>query len=236
MPTDSPTTLAMPRSEHAPRPTHRSGALPTLVVVVLVSASLLWLGAATATSLGGHLPALPLPAGPAPTTSSVPAHVYLTIAFNPVNGLDQYMPANFTVPAHTAVVFQITSWDDGINNVAPMYQHVTGTQNGVMTFNDGMGGASQMMSSVPAGQISHTFTVMSGMSGGMGSGMMGGGSASGPMLNVPIPAVQNLSDPVVVTFTAEFSSPGTLTWMCFAPCDPDSMGTPGYMSGTITVA
>ncbi len=234
MPTDSPTTQATPKTDHASRRHHRSGVLPTFVVAVLVGASLLWLGAATASSLGGHLPTIALPTGPAASGSNTPAYVYLTISFNPVNGYDQYMPANFTVPAHTPVVFQITSWDNGINNVSSMYQQVIGTQSGMMTFNNGMGGASQMMTSVPAGHISHTFTVMQPTSGGMGSGMMGGGSS--PMLNVPIPAVENTSDPVVVTFTAEFSSSGTLTWMCFAPCDPNSMGTPGYMSGTITVA
>lgn len=228
MTSDSPQSVGSPSSDRFRRhDTARHGALPTLVVAILVGASLLWFGVAAATAFGPHLPANPF-ASSAKSGSSGPAHVYLTIAFNPVNGYDEYFPANFSVPANTPVVFTIQSWDDGVNNVSSTYLHVSGTQDGVMTYNDGMGDPTQTLTSVAPDAVSHTFTVMT-----MGSDSGMGGM---PMLNVPIPAVQNLSDPVTVTFTATFTQTGSFTWMCFAPCDPSSMGTPGYMSGTLTVA
>lgn len=234
MTTDSPYGTRSPSSDRAastPKP-HR-GLLPTAVVAILVGASLLWFGVAAATAFGAHLPSSPFAQAPKESGSNGPAHVYLTITFNPVNGWDQYLPANFTVPVNTPIVFSIQSWDNGINNVSSMYQHVDGTQNGVMTFNDGMGDPEQTLTSVGPAQISHTFTVMS--VGAMGGG--GGMSPSGtPMLNVPIPAALNASHPITVTFTTTFTQTGSLTWMCFAPCDPNAMGAPGYMSGTITVA
>ncbi len=211
----------------------RRGALPTSIVAILVVASLLWLGAAAVTAMGGHLPANPFASPPTASGSSGPAHIYLTIAFDPVNGYDQYFPANFTVPVNTPVVFSIQNWDTGLNNVSSTYLKVIGTQDGIMTYNDGRGDPTQTLTSLASDAVSHTFTVMSvGTSGGGG-----GPSPSGtPMLNVPIPAASNASFPITVTFTATFTTTGALTWMCFAPCDPASMGTPGYMSGTITVA
>lgn len=229
MTTDSPQSVGSPSTDrsHGPNAPPR-GVLPTLVVAILVGVSLLWFGVAAATAFGTHLPANPFASSAKAPGSSGPAHIYLTIAFNPVNGYDQYFPANFTVPLNTPVVFSIQSWDDGVNNVSAMYDHVTGTQGGVMSVDSGMGAPIQTLTGLEPGTISHTFTVMT----------MGGASGTGgmPMLNVPIPAIQNTSHPVTVTFTTTFTQAGALTWMCFAPCDPSSMGAPGYMSGTITVA
>lgn len=44
-------------------------------------------------------------------------YVTLTIANNPVNGLDQYFPANFTVESGVPVVITIVNYDTGANPV-----------------------------------------------------------------------------------------------------------------------
>ncbi|EQD42379.1 hypothetical protein B1B_14079, partial [mine drainage metagenome] len=61
--------------------------------------------------------------------------------------------------------------------------------------------------------------------------------------NIPDLGVQVLSPgQSVVQFTVDFTHAGTFAWMCMAPCgagaDPYTsppMGTPGYMTGTLTV-
>lgn len=149
------------------------------------------------------------------TTSS--AHVYLSVAYNPYTGLDEYFPANFTVPANVPVVITITNYDNGTNTVASDYATVRGTVGGMETVTD-VTAADKTFTSVPATEVAHTFTIMSG----------------GLDINVPIPAAQGTT-PTVVTFTLQFTQAGLLTWHCMAPCDDQAMSTPGFMTGTVTV-
>jgi len=151
------------------------------------------------------------------------ASVSLVIAWNPDSGLDQVFPANFQVPASTLVTVTIINYDDGANVVPSMFTAVQGTHDGRETITTD--GVARVVSELPSTGISHTFTVMA----------MGSGSAGEPMLNVVVPPSSSISDPVTVTFTVVFDAAGTLTWMCVAPCDPESMSTPGYMTGAITV-
>lgn len=151
--------------------------------------------------------------------SGAPVYLYLTIAFNPVNGMDQYFPANFSVPAHTLVHFVITSYDNGHNVVPSQYTQVLGTVGGVSTWSNSSMASPETAGSVPSAVISHTFTMESG----------------GYMLNVPIPMATDGANPTTVSFGAYFNSTGTFSWQCMAPCDMGSMSTAGYMSGTVTV-
>jgi len=145
--------------------------------------------------------------------------LFLTIGFSFATGLDQYMPANFTVPTHTPVLVTITNYDNASNPVDNATATVRGTVGNVETMRSASDAAGMVMSAVPANQVSHTFT------------MEGGPYA----INVPIPAASSLGNPMVVTFTAYFNVTGSFRWQCMAPCDASSMTTLGYMRGTVTV-
>jgi len=140
-----------------------------------------------------------------------PVHIYLATAFDPYTGLDKYLPANFTIPAGVDVLFTITNYDNGTNMVDPAYANVQGTVGGTATVNG------QMVTSIPADGVTHTFTIHS------------------LNINVPIAAAQGQT-PAVVSFTLHIDQSGTYRWDCMAPCDPDAMGTPGFMTGSMGVA
>ncbi len=157
----------------------------------------------------------------APVVTPAPSgteYLFLTIGFDFATGLDKYMPANFTVPAHTPVLVTITNYDSSANPVANATALVTGTVGNVMTMRSASDASGMTMGAVPATQVSHTFTMDSPYS-----------------INVPIPAASSLANPIVVTFTAYFNVTGSFEWHCMAPCDALSMATPGYMRGTVTV-
>ncbi len=80
-----------------------------VVVVVALLAGLGLAGAFSGTS--AH------PNGPSVTG---PIHVYVTISTNPVNGLDQFFPANFTVPSGVPVMIAFINYDTGVNVVPGM--------------------------------------------------------------------------------------------------------------------
>jgi len=165
--------------------------------------------------IGGAMLARPSSTPATATTGT--AHVYLTVAYNPYTGMDEYFPANFTVPANVPVIITITNYDNGTNTVPSYYASVRGTVGGTETVTDATA-ADATLTSVPATEVAHTFTIMS-------------GSLD---VNVPIPAAQGTT-PAVATFTLQFSQPGLINWHCMAPCDGYAMSTPGFMTGTITV-
>ena len=166
-------------------------------------------------------------------TPATAAPVYMTIAFSPSSGLDEYFPANVSVPVNTPVTFVITNYDNGTNPVPAMFAQVVGTQGGTERIATPADPSGTLTSSVPTDDIAHTFTIM-----GSG-GMMGGGSmmAAGgmPMLSVPVPPSTDLAHPTVVTFTTTFTQAGNFVWHCMAPCDSTSMSDAGFMTGTVTV-
>jgi hypothetical protein len=164
--------------------------------------------------IGGAMLARP---GSPSATPTGGAHVYLSVAYNPYTGLDEYFPANFTVPANVPVIITITNYDNGTNTVPTDFAVVRGTVGGTETVTDATA-ADRILTSVPATEVTHTFTVMSG----------------DLNVNVPIPAAQGTT-PTVVTFTVQFSQTGLINWHCMAPCDNQAMSTPGFMTGTITV-
>lgn len=154
------------------------------------------------------------------TPATAVDHVYLTIAYNPATGMDQYFPANLTLPAHTLVIFTITNYDNGTNVVPPTYALVAGATGGLEQVTYFGTTAARSMGSVPSDQISHTFTIM-----------------QAPYnLNAVVPPSANLAEPTTVEFGAYFNTTGVFAWNCMAPCDPGSMMTPGLMTGTVTVS
>ncbi len=179
--------------------------------MVLVGVFVLILGV-LAGGILGHL-AAPV------TASSTPGseHLYLTIAFDPYTGLDQYFPANFTVPANVPVTITITNYDNGTNTVPASFAQVLGTVGGTETVTNATASGA-VVTTVPADQVAHTFTLIS----------------TPYQINVPVPAAQGTT-PTSVTFTVVFSSAGQFQWHCMAPCDNAAMDTPGFMTGTVTV-
>lgn len=159
----------------------------------------------------GHL------AAPATVASSGSDHLYLTIGFDPYSGLDQYFPANFSVPASVPVTITITNYDNGTNIVPAAFSQVLGTVGGTETVTNATVSGTAV-TAVPVDQIAHTFTLMS----------------SPYDINVPVPAAVGTT-PTVVTFTVVFTSAGQFVWHCMAPCDGAAMNTPGFMTGTVTV-
>lgn len=151
--------------------------------------------------------------------SNGPVYLYLTIAFNPVNGMDQYFPANFSVPAHTLVHVVITNYDDGVNLVPAEYAQVRGVVGGTISWANASMVSPETASSIGLDQISHTFTL----------------NAQGYALNVPVPAATDVAHPTTVAFATYFNTTGVFDWNCMAPCDPGSMATLGYMAGAVTV-
>ncbi len=146
-------------------------------------------------------------------------YLFLTIGFDYATGLDRYFPANFTVPTQTPVLVTITNYDNASNPVTAAVARVKGTVGNAVTVQAASDVTGMVMTGVPPGNVAHTFTMDSG----------------GYAINVPIPAANSLSDPVIVTFHAYFNITGTFEWHCMAPCDSASMATPGYMWGTVTV-
>lgn len=167
----------------------------------------------------GSALAPPAAAGsPAPGSAS-PTVVYLTISTLP-SGADQYLPGNFTVPEGQVVTFVISSYDNGVNNLDGSLSTVMGTIGGTESVSGGAPGTPQgAVSTFATGDTTHTFSIMS----------------PGAHLNAVVPPAADPSIPVQVTFSVVFHTAGTLSWMCMAPCDSGSMGSTGYMSGTITV-
>jgi hypothetical protein len=183
-----------------------------ILVVVAIVALVLGL-------MGGGF-AIYLSRGPAAGPSGPgTAYLYLTIGFDFATGLDRYMPANFTVPAHTLIVVTITNYDNASNPVTADVARVQGTLGNLETMRAASESAGMDMAAVPTDQVAHTFTLDTG----------------GYALNVPIPRANAMADPMIVTFRAYFNVTGAFEWHCNAPCDRASMSTPGYMRGTLTV-
>lgn len=178
--------------------------------LLLVAVVVLSLGA-----LGGGL--LGHAAAPQTVSTPTPEHLYVTIAFNPYSGLDEYFPANLTVPANVPITITITNYDNGSNVVPAEYANVTGTVGGTETLTNATASGASVTSILPT-EVAHTFTLME----------------APYQINVPVPAAQGTT-PSVVTFTVVFTTAGQFTWHCMAPCDPVSMVTPGFMMGTVTV-
>jgi plastocyanin len=142
------------------------------------------------------------------------------------NGLES--SANIALPAHRLIRLEIICYDDGSANLTTSSAAtVSGTQNGTITIvnndnvNSSQGAAAiqlsggQTVSSVPANDTAHTFTIPS----------IG--------LNIPVEP----SSTVIAYFT--ITKTGTFTWICQTLCGSGptgllgAMATPGWMYGNI---
>ncbi len=186
---------------------HRTAKAGTIVMVGVV---LLILGV-LAGGILGHLSA------PTTVAKSDMDHLYLEIAYDPYTGLDQYFPANFSVPLNVPVLITVTNYDNRTNPVPAAFSQVLGTVNGTETITNATA-SGVAVTSVPADRVAHTFTLI-----------------TGPYtINVPVPAAQDTT-PTVVTFTVVFTSAGQFQWHCMAPCDDLAMTRLGLMTGIVTV-
>jgi hypothetical protein len=182
----------------------RSGAVVMTGAVLLVFGLL-------AGGILGHVAAPPV------VTTSGTDHLYLTISFDPYTGLDQYFPANFTVPANVPVIITITNYDNGTNMIPNGFNKILGTVGGTESITNATA-TGVAVSSVPADRIAHTFTLM-----------------GAPYdVNVPVLAAVGQT-PTVTTFTVVFTATGQFVWHCMAMCADAAMTTPGFMMGTVTV-
>ena len=130
-----------------------------------------------------------------------------------VNGVPQ-SSANISLPAFTPIELIIVNNDTRTNPASDDMGVVDGAVGGTVVFNytsDGRTYSTVPLSSVPADELSHTFTI--------------------PQLGINIP-VTPFS---VVVAHLYFDKTGTFYWMCWCPCGYEAMVTQGWMSGQITV-
>ena len=200
----------------------RRGVLP-YVVLAVVTFFVTWFVFATITGVPvGFGAPTSHPSSAAPTTG-----VILSID-NPFDTArndtaDQYAPANFSVPANTLLEFTLINYDTGQNPVTSVQANVSGTLGNCIYLNATPTALGTCVHTVPKGFVAHTFSFI-------------GGPYAG--FNVPIPSAVNSPEGGIgasVTFFAYFNTTGSFTWNCLAPCDPWSMATDGFMTGTMTV-
>jgi hypothetical protein len=191
-------------------------------------AAVLELGLLVGLALGGAFSSSRVSASPPATRS--PSYLYLTVTTSANTNFDTYYPANVSVPHGQSVVITITSYDPGVNPVPAPFGNIVGTAGDMANYTLTPNSSTQSLSTLPSSEISHTFSVtLPGMAGEI---LLGAGK---PMINVPVPISPDGILPATVTFTATFAAPGEYAWRCVAPCDPYSMTTPGFMSGSIFV-
>lgn len=155
------------------------------------------------------------------TAGAQPAYYVLT-----PKGLES--SANIALPANTLIKLTIINYDEGnASLIDPQAGNVQGTVNGTVTYVNNanvnstqgpsgivlMGG--QTVTSVPASEVAHTFTIPS------------------LHINIPVP----LSSTVVAYI--KISQAGTYGWFCETACGSGpagtwgAMDTPGWMTGNV---
>ncbi|MFI5414513.1 MAG: hypothetical protein ACHQ16_02450 [Candidatus Lutacidiplasmatales archaeon] len=197
--------------------------------VAIAIAAVLIVGLLLGLALGGIF------SGGAPSASPpgyvAPNYLYLTVTTSAHTDFDTYYPANVSVPHGEPIVVTITSYDPGVNPVPSPFGTIIGTEGGIANYTLQPDQATQALQALNSSLISHTFSVtVPGMAGQL---LIGAGK---PMINVPVPVSPDGILPATVSFTVTFPAAGQYVWTCIAPCDPYSMTTPGFMSGTIIVS
>lgn len=147
-----------------------------------------------------------------PTVGDQPAYYVLT-----AQGLQS--SANISLPVNRLIELTIVNYDDGNANLtSPQYANVQGTVDGTITYvsdantnsSQGSNGINvsggQTVTSVPAEDIAHTFTIPS----------LG--------INIPVPVSST------VTAFIKIDKAGTYTWICETACGSGDTGLEGAMS------
>lgn len=138
-------------------------------------------------------------------------------------GWPEYVPGDFTVPAHSNVRVEIRCFDDGAANIPGSYGQVKGTLDGAITVISGVNGTlssakSQTVKSWDPKKVAHTLTI------------------SDIGLNIPVPPTST------VRFAFKTGAPGSHIWQCMSACGSGASGwggpmaTNGWMKGTMTVS
>jgi hypothetical protein len=182
-------------------------------------------------SLGWDAAQMATAASPPKSVSTVvqggAQHLYLTIATPDMLQSDvgpAYMPANFTLPAHSDVTITVTNFDDAtaLTSSSRQYAVAEGTVGPIAVqsmdpTNPNLAGVTRSFDRLDAATgVSHTFTIAE----------LG--------LNVPI------APNAKTTFTFHTGAAGPYVWQCMDPCGSGptgwdgAMATKGYMTGQVT--
>jgi hypothetical protein len=209
------------------------------VAILAVALVLGGLGAGVVLTGHGVLGASTVTTTVSNSTASAPYVVKLVIATNSIfNSTAEDQPAYFvigpnglesagriSVPVHRLIELVIVNYDDG--NASLLQSNggaVAGTKGGTVFIasNDNINASQgisgidvvggQNVSSVPADELAHTFTVPT------------------LNLNVPVP----LSTTVVAYFTIDQA--GTYLWFCETACGDAAMSTTGWMQGSLVAS
>ncbi len=163
-------------------------------------------------------PKTPTPTAGAASPSLATVYRNLSITYDPATQNYNYNTRGLSVPMDVQVVFTITNYDPTVGVVpAASAAVVSGTFGGPMLVH--LGDSSARVSQLPVGDVSHTFSMSDGFY----------------HLNVPIPPAASLSTPSQVTFSVEFTTPGTFSWGCVILCGSDATGMPDEMYGLVTI-
>ena len=150
------------------------------LAVIVVGVGLMSLVLAVGAAEGWLTGQWPTPGpGGAPRGMGTSTVINLTVQADPVNGLDQVSPANFTVPQYGRVTFQITNYDTGTNPTAAMWARVMGTVSGTESIQTVGGASVSTVSWLSAVEVSHTITILPGGWGYNSSMMNGSGGCGG---------------------------------------------------------
>ena len=136
--------------------------------------------------------------------------------------------ANITLPSHTRIIVTITAYDMGNASIQKQYLTATGVVgntvqviNGSIAMGDNTSQAWESnLSSFPASQVLHTFTIVSG---------------SSTVMNIPVmPGYTEIA-------SFYLNNTGSYSWQCEAACGTGSSGwsgpmsTAGWMQGVVYV-
>lgn len=136
--------------------------------------------------------------------------------------------ANITLPSNVPIYITIVAYDMGNASVSSKFLNVYGTidnqvtvVNGIVAMGDNVSQSwEKNMTSFPASEVLHTFTILQG---------------SSVLVNIPVVAGDTESS------TFYLNSTGTFSWQCEAECGTGpsgwggAMNTSGWMEGTVYV-
>jgi hypothetical protein len=202
----------------------------TALIVTVLAAIVFAIVGIIAWSVGRGAVAAPATSMLTRTASTVPVHVFLTVATPAMLNSDvgpAVLPSKVTVPANTDVTVTIINFDDSTPLTGRYISFATASGiNGKFT-TQGMDPAdpngpptspAQTVSAIDPNVVSHTFTIPS------------------LKLNVPLMPKSN------TTFTFRTGAPGIYEWHCQDPCGTGpsgwsgAMSQQGFMGGRLTVA
>lgn len=155
-------------------------------------------------------------AAPGATTVSV------TVSIRPIgHGEFAFSPSSFHAPAGAVLQLTIVNFDPTNRSAESAYAQYTGP---IASMSSGVMDPERMppggFPPMPAGQISHTFTV----------------SGSGFALNIPIRSAEAAWEPSFVVVSIDLGHAGSYAWQCYTDGTPGTSGPDDGMNGTMVLA